>query len=88
MRITIVLAAALLVACSGKQEADPMTKYADRMCACKELACAEKLFPEIEKWTGEHEGKEVNQGAAERYNTQLARAQKCYDALTASPTTK
>jgi hypothetical protein len=85
MRIKIATAAALLVACSGKPEADQMTKYADQMCACKDIKCAEKLFPELEKWTGENENKEVNQGAAERYNTQLARTQKCYDALTAAP---
>jgi hypothetical protein len=87
MRITIALAAALVAACSGKPEADQMTKYADRMCACKDITCAEKLFPELEKWTGVNEGKEVNQGAAERYNTQLARAQKCYDTLMAAPAT-
>lgn len=88
MKISIALAAALLVACSGKPEADQMTKYADRMCACKDIACAEKLFPEIEKWTGGNEGKEVSKGAAERYNTQLTRAQKCYDDLMAAPATK
>jgi hypothetical protein len=87
MRLNIAFAAVFMVACSGKPEADQMTKYADRMCACKDITCAEKVFPEIEKWTGDHEGKEVNQGAAERYNTQLARAQKCYDTLTAAPAT-
>ena len=72
-----------LVACSGKKEADQMTKYADQMCACKEVKCAEKIFPEIEKWTAANEGKEVEKGAADRYNAQLDRTQKCYDRLMA-----
>ena len=84
MRIqSIALACGLLFACSGKQEADQMTKYADEMCACKTVQCAEKLFPQVEKWTGSNEGKEVSDKAAERYNTQLTRAQKCYDDLIA-----
>src|SRR5215203_7446436 len=72
-----------LLACSGKKEADQMTKYADSMCACKDIKCAEKIFPEIEKWTAANEGKEVEKSAADRYNTQLDRTQKCYDKLMA-----
>ena len=75
--------AAGLVACSGKKEADQMTKYADRMCACKDVKCAEAIFPEIEKWTAANEGKEVEKSAADRYNAQLDRTQKCYDKLMA-----
>jgi hypothetical protein len=72
-----------LAACSGKKEADQMTKYADQMCACKDIPCAEKIFPEIEKWTAANEGKEVEKSAADRYNAQLDRTQKCYDKLMA-----
>ena len=75
--------AAGLVACSGKKEADQMTKYADKMCACKDVKCAEAIFPEIEKWTAANEGKEVEKSAADRYNAQLDRTQKCYDKLMA-----
>lgn len=81
---TVVAALGLtagLVACSGKKEADQMTKYADAMCACKTVECAEKIFPEIEKWTAANEGKEVEKSAADRYNAQLDRTQKCYDKL-------
>ncbi|HLL24432.1 MAG TPA: hypothetical protein VK427_20010 [Kofleriaceae bacterium] len=73
-----------LAACSGKKEADQMTKYADQMCACKDVACAEKIFPEIEKWTAANEGKEVDKAAADRYNAQLDRTQKCYDKIAAA----
>lgn len=76
--------AAGLIACSGKKEADQMTKYADAMCACKDIPCAEKIFPEIEKWTAANEGKEVEKSAADRYNAQLDRTQKCYDTLMAN----
>lgn len=72
-----------LAACSGKKEADQMTKYADQMCACKTAECAEKIFPEIEKWTAANEGKEVEKSAADRYNAALDRTQKCYDKLMA-----
>ena len=85
MKISSVVAAGALVfglaACSGKKEADQMTKYADQMCACKDVACAEKIFPEVEKWTAANEGKEVDKAAADRYNAQLDRTQKCYDKL-------
>jgi hypothetical protein len=87
MKMKMIVAAfgmaAGLVACSGKKEADQMTKYADSMCACKEIKCAEKIFPEIEKWTAANEGKEVEKAAADRYNAQLDRTQKCYDKLMA-----
>ena len=72
-----------LAACSGKKEADQMTKYADKMCQCKDVKCAEAIFPEIEKWTAANEGKEVEKSAADRYNAQLDRTQKCYDKLMA-----
>ena len=87
MKMKMIVAAfglfAGLAACSGKKEADQMSKYADQMCACKDIACAEKIFPEIEKWTAANEGKEVEKSAADRYNTQLDRTQKCYDKLMA-----
>ena len=73
----------LLVACSGQKEADQMTKYADQVCACTTLECADKIMPEIEKWTEKNAGKEVDQAAADRYNAQIDRTQKCYDQLTA-----
>ena len=56
-----------------------MSKFADQMCACKDVACAEKLFPEIEKLATENEGKEVVAAAADHYNKEMARAQKCYE---------
>jgi hypothetical protein len=74
-----------LVACSGKKEADQMTKFADEICKCKTTDCADKLFPEIEKFTKENEGKEVDKGAADRYNAAMARAQKCMDDLAKAP---
>src|SRR5207237_8020650 len=70
-----------LGACSGKKEADQMTKFADEMCACKTAECAEKVFPAIEKFTKENEGKEVDKSAADRYNESLGKAKKCYEGL-------
>ena len=70
-----------LVACSGKKEADQMTKFADEMCKCKTADCAEKLFPQIEKFTKDNEGKEVDKSAAYRYKAAMTRAQKCMDDL-------
>jgi len=73
--------AAGLVACSGKKEADQMTKYADQLCACKDVACAEKILPEIEKFSNANAGKEVDKAAADRYNNALTRVEKCIDKL-------
>lgn len=70
-----------LAACSGKKEADQMTKFADEMCKCKTTECVEKVFPTIEKFTKENQGKEVDKSAADRYNEALKKAQKCYDDL-------
>ena len=72
-----------LAACKCKKEADQMSKYADEMCKCPDFKCAEKLFPQVEKWTNANLGKEIDQGAAERYHTSLDRTQKCYDRLMA-----
>ena len=49
--------------------------------ACKDVACAEKLFPEIEKMTKANEGKEVIASAAEKYNAEVDRTQKCYEKI-------
>jgi hypothetical protein len=73
--------AAGLVACSGKKEADQMTKYADQLCECKTVECADKILPEIEKFSNANAGKEVDQGAADRYNAALKRVEKCIDKL-------
>jgi hypothetical protein len=83
---SIALAFGLLAglsACGGKKEADQMTKYADEMCQCKDIQCAERIFPEIEKWTTANTGKKVETKAADRYNASLDRTQKCYDKLMA-----
>ncbi|MBK8261785.1 MAG: hypothetical protein IPK80_10650 [Nannocystis sp.] len=81
---TLTVAAAMMTiglgAC-GAEEASAMTKFADQMCACKDVACAEKLFPEIEKMSAANEGKEVVAAVAEKYNRELDRTQKCYDKL-------
>jgi hypothetical protein len=70
-----------LVACSGKKEADQMTKYADAVCACKTVECAEKIMPEIQKWTDQNAGKEVDKAQADRYNAQIDRTTKCLENL-------
>ena len=67
----------------GRKEANAMEKMAEQMCACKDAACADKLFPEIEKFTKQNEGKQVEARAADAYNASLSRTQKCYDDLQA-----
>lgn len=69
-----------LTACPGKEEADAMTKFADQMCACTSVECVDKLFPEVEKLGKANENKEVEASAADRYNAQMDRTQKCYEA--------
>ena len=70
-----------LAACSGKEEASKMKKLADQMCACKTVECADKLFPEIEKFSNENAGKEVSASAADDYNAQITRTEKCMTKL-------
>jgi len=65
----------------GVQEASAMSKFADQMCACKDIACADQLFPEIEKLGKENEGKEVPGPIADKYNNEMDRTQKCYEKL-------
>jgi hypothetical protein len=69
-----------LSAC-GVQEASAMTKFADQMCACTDVACADKVFTELEKVSKENEGKEVVAAAADKYNNEMDRAQKCYEKI-------
>jgi hypothetical protein len=76
--LALALGAVTLAAC-GTEEASAMTKFADQMCACKDVPCADKLFPEIEKMAKENEGKEVVAAAADKYNAEMDRAQKCYE---------
>ncbi len=58
-----------------------MSKFADQMCECKDVACADKLFTEIEKLANENEGKEVVAAAADHYNSEMDRTQKCYEKI-------
>ena len=82
MKIIAALGLALgLVACTGKKEADQMTKHADELCACKTVECAQKLMPAIEKFAKDNEGKEVDRDHADRYNAQMDRAGKCIERL-------
>lgn len=69
-----------LAAC-GTEEASAMSKFADQMCACKDVACADKLFPEIEKLANANEGKEVVAAVADKYNNEMTRAEGCYTKL-------
>ena len=78
MKNFLIILSLSLAACSGKEEASKMTKLADQMCACKDSACADKLFPDIEKFSSENEGKKVSAGAADDYNAQIDRVEKCY----------
>jgi hypothetical protein len=73
--------AAGVAACSGKKEADQMSKYADQICTCKTVDCAEKILPEIEKFSNANAGKEVDKAAADRYNAALERVEKCMTKL-------
>ena len=77
---TLFVTSVLAGAC-GVQEASAMSKFADQMCACKDVACAEQLFPEIEKMSKENEGKEVVAAAADKYNAEMDRTQKCYEKI-------
>lgn len=67
----------------GVQEASAMSKLADQMCACKDVACTDKTFDELEKLSKENEGKEVVAAAADKYNNEMDRAQKCYEKVNA-----
>lgn len=82
-RYTLLLASLLPLAACGTEEVSAMTKFADQMCACKDFACAEGLFPEIEKMSAANEGKEVVAAAADKYNREMDRTQKCYEKLAA-----
>lgn len=55
-----------------------MRKLADQLCACKDAACADNIFPEIEKFSAANEGKQVSASAADDYNSQIDRVEKCY----------
>ena len=82
LRPLLLLAALpLAFAACGAEEVSAMTKFADQMCACKDVACAEALFPEIEKMAKANEGKEVVAAAADKYNAEMDRTQKCYEKL-------
>ena len=80
--LTLAFAAAPfgLGAC-GVQEASAMTKFADQMCACTDTTCADKVFTDLEKLSKENEGKEVVAAAADKYNNEMDRAQKCYEKI-------
>ena len=82
--VLLSLTAVFSLAACGKKEADPMTKYADEMCACKDATCAEAIFPRSRSSRRTTKAREVEASAAERYGRALDRTQKCYDELVAA----
>lgn len=70
-----------LFACSGQKEASKMKKLTDELCACKTIECTEAKYTEIEKFTGENEGKKVSAEAADAYNADITRAEKCAERI-------
>lgn len=80
IKIALALAAAGFAAC-GNKEASQMEKFADQVCACTTVDCADKLFPEIEKFTTENAGKEVEASAADKYAKAMDRTTKCLEKL-------
>lgn len=86
-RVSSLLAPLFLTAglgACGVQEASTMTKLADQMCACKDMACIEKLYPEVEAESKKNEGKEVAAAAADKYNAELTRLEACVTKLEAT----
>lgn len=86
-RLTAALATLFVTAglgACGVQEASAMTKLADQMCACKDMACVEKLYPEVEAESKKNEGKEVAAAAADKYNAELTRLEACITKLEAA----
>lgn len=79
LTLALGIAAPFGLSACGVQEASAMTKFADQMCACTDVACADKVFTELEKLSKENEGKEVVAAAADKYNNEMDRAQKCYE---------
>ncbi len=75
--LAIGLLTAGLGACSGKEEANQMTKFANQMCECKTIECVTKLFPEVEKFSAANAGKEVSADQADKYNNEMGRLEKC-----------
>jgi hypothetical protein len=83
MQLTLknLLAVGLLtfgLAACGSKEANQMEEFADKMCACKDADCAEKLFEEVKKIDSANEGKKVSASAAEKYAKAGERLSKCY----------
>lgn len=82
LRLVIALGLALsLSACSGQKEASKMKTLTDELCACKTVECAEAKYTEIEKFTGANEGKKVSAEAADAYNADITRAEKCAERI-------
>lgn len=77
-----LLITAGLGAC-GVQEASAMTKLADQMCACKDMACVEKVYPEVEAESKKNEGKEIAAPVADKYNAELTRVEGCVSKIEA-----
>ena len=67
-----------VAACSGKEEASKMTKFADEMCACADSACAAKVATDAEAFGKANEGKKVSSGAADDYNKAAKRMGDCF----------
>jgi len=87
LSLALGAAASFSLAACGAKEASEMSKFADKMCECKDVACADKLFPEIEKLATANEGKEVVAAVADHYNSEMDRTQKCYEKIYADAET-
>lgn len=78
LKMTLAVLASGFAAC-GSKEVSQMEKFADQMCACTTVECAEKIYPELEKFANANEGKEVEASAADKYAAAMDRTQKCFE---------
>jgi len=84
LRFAALCMGALVLGACGVKEASTMTKLADQMCACKDIACVEKLFPEVEAESKKNEGKEVAAAVADKYNAEMSRLEACMTKIEAA----
>ena len=78
-QITVGALVATLAACGEQNAVTAMSALAVRMCECKDAACADKVFLEVEQLAAASAGKEVGASAAEKYDAEMDRAQMCYE---------
>lgn len=82
MKLALALAFLAFAGCKEDPSVAEVAALADKMCACKDVACADTARQETIEYAKQHQNKMVSREENRKVHDHMERAKGCFDALT------